>query len=198
MTRADLNFSDNNLNPCSLASVSHCEHVIHIYESDRALLATLEHFVVGGLRKGESVIVVATAEHTAALNEMLEAYGVQLESLRERLICLDAEQALAQFMVDGWPDERLFTSFVKDVVARATREGQRVRIFGEMVAILWEQGNDAATVRLEQLWNKFCHTGAFPLLCGYPKDGFKRKSSSIGEILAAHTKKINAMDWLSA
>lgn len=198
MIRTDLNHYHNRLNPCSLGSLSQSEHIIHIYENDRALLDTLEQFVVGGLRKGESVIAVATASHLAELNETLNSYGVDMGTLREHFFCLDAGQALAQFMLDGWPDERLFTSFVEDVMERATRDGRRVRIFGEMVAILWEQGNSAATVRLEQLWNKFCHTGAFPLLCAYPKSGFRRKSSSLGEILAAHTKLVNGMDWLSA
>ena len=35
-----------------------------------------------------------------------------------------------------------------------------MRIFGEMVALLWQQGNPAAALRLEALWNELAHDHA--------------------------------------
>lgn len=181
----------------SWGAISPCEHIVHIYEDDQDLLQTLEEFIVGGLRTGESVIAIATAEHLAELNERLNAYGVDVAQRRKYYTCVEAGEALSRFLVDGWPDEELFTEFVNDLVERASSDGRRVRAFGEMVAILWAAGNPRATIRLEQLWNKFCHNGAFPLLCAYPKNGFPEKSASIKEICAAHSKVIAAMDWLA-
>jgi hypothetical protein len=185
---------ENNL---SWESLSSCEHIVHIYENDEDLMETLEKFIIGGLRTGESVIAIATSEHLAEMNERLNAYGVDLAQLREHYICIDAEFALSKFLINDWPDEELFTEFVTDLVERASSDGRRVRAFGEMVATLWANGNKRATIKLEQLWNKYCHTGAFPLLCAYPKSGFQSKSASIKEICAAHSKVIAAMDWLT-
>ncbi len=50
---------------------------------------------------------------------------------------------------------------------------RRVRIFGEMVALLWEQGNQTAALRLEALWNELrSTTHPFSLLCAYPMSLF--------------------------
>jgi hypothetical protein len=66
-----------------------------------------------------------------------------------------------------------------------------VRAFGEMVALLWERGDQAATVRLEHLWNDFCRMQTLLLLCAYPRRGFPRHASeSITEFCAIYSKVI--------
>lgn len=181
----------------SWRTISPREHIVHIYEDDQSLLDVLEQFVVAGLSKGESVVVVATTKHLAEMNERLNAYNVSAAHLRHHYICLEAEKALSRFLIDGWPDAQLFNEFVNGILDQAGQSGRRVRVFGEMVAILWKAGNSRATIKLEQLWNKFCHTGAFPLLCAYPKGGFNSRSASIREICAAHSKVISSLDWLA-
>jgi hypothetical protein len=48
-----------------------------------------------------------------------------------------------------------------------------------------------ATVRLEQLWNKFCSNEAFCLFCAYPENGFTQDASeSLIHICSAHSKMI--------
>jgi hypothetical protein len=96
-------------------------------------------------------------------------------------------------MVRGWPDEDRFTQVVTDILTRARGDGRKVRAFGEMVALLWAQGNIAATVRLEFLWQKLCQSEGFSLFCAYPKAGFTRDlSDSITEICAAHSRVVAA------
>ena len=87
---------------------------------------------------------------------------------------MDAQETLSKFMVKGLPDEELFTQVVTGLLERARNGGRRVRAFGEMVAVLWSQGHNGATVRLEHLWHKFCQTEAFSLFCAYPRSGFTR------------------------
>lgn len=66
-----------------------------------------------------------------------------------------------------------------------------MRAFGEMVALLWERGDQAATVRLEHLWNDFCRMQTLLLLCAYPRRGFTRHASeSITEFCAIYSKVI--------
>ena len=82
-------------------------------------------------------------------------------------------------MVSGSPDPRLFNQVVGSLVAQLAEGGRGVRAFGEMVAILWEQGNRAAAVRLEELWNELQKTQTFALFCAYPIEGFSDDSGSI-------------------
>ncbi len=169
-----------------------CEHAVQIYENDGAFLEVLEEFVSGGLQMGESVIVIATPAHRDALEDRLCQQGLDLEAARsqDQYIPLDAEEALSKFMVNGWPDETLFKQLVNQLLVRARKNGQ-VRAFGEMVALLWAKGQNAATVGLEHLWSRFCEEEAFCLFCAYPKSGFTRDAdASIREICTTHSRVI--------
>ena len=92
-------------------------------------------------------------------------------------------------MINGWPVENLFMQTVTEVISLARGTNNRkVRAFGEMVALLWAQGCNGATVQLENLWNKFCETEAFCLFCAYPKSGFTQDiNRSIEHICSTHT-----------
>lgn len=177
--------------PIFWGEISPCEHAMQIYGDEDVFMDALEGFVGAGLRGGEAAIVIATPEHLQGLEKRLRARGVDLESARfeRRYLGLPAERILRDFMVDGWPDEERFHEVVSTLLARMQSNGRRVRAFGEMVALLWSQGNVAATVRLEHLWNKLCEKERFPLFCAYPKTGFTTDpTSSIRELCAAHTR----------
>jgi hypothetical protein len=171
--------------------IAPCEHLVQIYENEGVFLDTLEGFVSGGLKAGDSVILIATVTHLNALEGRLKANGLDVEAARrqDQYISLVAQEALAKFMVQDWPDDELFLQFVSDLLTRARRGGRKVRAFGEMVAVLWAQGATGATVRLEHLWQAMCQSEGFSLFCAYPKVGFTQNVvESINEICAAHTK----------
>ena len=69
------------------------------------------------------------------------------------------------------------TSSLNLLRAPAKSDVRRVRAFGEMVAVLWARGDQAATVRLEHLWHNLCQRHEFSLFCTYPKAGFTRNVS---------------------
>src|SRR5688572_32844167 len=52
---------------------------------------------------------------------------------------------------EGWPDDKLFTKFVTELITRAKKKVAKVRAFGELVASLWARGDQPATVRPEHL-----------------------------------------------
>jgi hypothetical protein len=173
--------------------IAPCEHVVQIYENDEGFLDLLTGFVSNGVNVGECAVVIATTAHLKALDERLAASGYAVPSLISgtQYIPLDAEETLAKFMVNDWPDESLFHKVIREVIMKAKGNSRKVRAFGEMVAILWAKGYVGATVRLEYLWNKFCENEAFCLFCAYPESGFTQDAAeSVMHICNAHTKMI--------
>lgn len=175
--------------------IAPCDHVLQIYESDDEFIETLEGFVTSGFRNGESVIIIATAEHLRALNERLRQQQWDLFSLtlQDQYIPVLTEDALGQFMINGWPDENLFYHLLTNLLLRARKRERRVRAFGEMVAVLWSKGHAGATVHLEHLWTQYCESEQFKLFCAYPKSGFTEDArESLAQICKCHSKTISS------
>ena len=172
--------------------IAPCEHLVQIYEDDQVYLDALEGFIAGGLRAGDGVIVIATQSHRDALDQRLLDRQIDLVAARARdqYISLDAVETLAKFMINGWPDEIVFEKVVSELLDRARKHG-RVRAFGEMVAIMWQQGFHGATVGLEHLWHRLCQKEGFSLFCAYPKSGFTDDARiSVKNICDTHSRII--------
>jgi hypothetical protein len=171
--------------------LSACDHCLQIYEDDAVFLDALEGFVAAGIRQGDAIILIATPPHLAGLEARLEASGfdVAAATRRNQYIALDAKATLASFMVDGWPDEGLFAKLVDDLLLRTRSPHRKVRAFGEMVALMWAEGQCGATVQLEHLWARLCARKSFSLFCAYPKTGFTEDAAdAIEQVCAAHSK----------
>ena len=175
------------------------DHVILVYEADAHLVDAVSRFVSTGLAAGEAAIVVATPPHREQLDARLRAHGVDLATAcaQGQYIALDAAETLAQFMVDGWPDAQRFADVVGDIIARTGSRYPHVRVFGEMVALLWAAGHGDATLHLEALWHDLLKTYTFPLLCAYPIRGFVKgaHAQQFLTICAAHSHVIPAESY---
>jgi hypothetical protein len=170
------------------------EHVLQIYDNKDAFIDTLASFVGTGINAGESVIVIACAEHKKQLEYKLRQHVLQLDTLKEdhRLTILDADETLEKLCRDGMPDEELFQKVISGQVNRARgKEGRTVRAFGEMVCLLSEKGNYAGTRKLEELWSRFCREEKISLYCAYPRSVFEEKGEEhLRDICSCHTKII--------
>lgn len=169
------------------------DHIVQFYEEDNHFLNTLEGFVGSGFLLGDSVIIIATATHLESLNERLRRQNFDLDHLikSHRYFPLDANETLSKFMVNNWPDEELFEKYISSLIAVASKDNKKVRAFGEMVAVLWAQGLNGATVQLEFLWHNLHNTKPFCLYCAYPKNGFTQcKNESVDSICNIHSKII--------
>jgi signal transduction histidine kinase len=173
-------------------------HVCQFYAEDDFLLDSIGRFVGTALGAGDSAIVIATKAHREGLAQRLSLRGLDTKAAikQGRYVCQDAAKTLSQFMRDGSPDARLFADVVGDLIAKAkTVAGSkhpRVTVFGEMVALLWAEGNSRAAIRLEQLWNELAKTHAFSLRCGYPIKDFHsaEHSASFLQICEEHSMVI--------
>jgi len=171
------------------------EHFVQFYETDEFLLDSVSGFIGAGLGAGAACIVIATKAHREALEERLQATGldVSIASTRGTYLSLDAGETLAMFMVDGLPEPARFAEVVGSLIERAVKGRRRVRIFGEMVAQLWTEGNQVAAIRMEALWNELHHTThSFSLFCAYPMHGFAGEGygEQFTEICQQHSQVI--------
>jgi hypothetical protein len=83
-------------------------------------------------------------------------------------------------MVNNMPDPLLFRSNAGDVIDRLCvgRKPCPIRAYGEMVDVLWQEGNSKGALRLENLWNQLASTYDFKLLCGYAAGHFNEETRS--------------------
>jgi PAS domain S-box-containing protein len=164
------------------------DHIVRFYEKDDFLLGEVSAFLSEGLQAGQAVIVIATPQHRADLEQRLHTV---LGRARVRYTALDAATMLSKFMVNDWPEERRFEEVLGNVIRQEGRNGLRpVRAFGEMVALLWADGKHEAAIRLEELWNDLSQTHSFSLFCGYPMKDFSREEdgSPFFRICKAHSQ----------
>ena len=185
--------------PMDWGDLGTSDHMILVYEADVHLVDAVSRFVSTGLAAGEAAIVIATPPHREQLDARLRAHGVDLATAcaQGQYVALDAAETLAQFMVDGWPDAQRFADVVGDIIARTGSRYPHVRVFGEMVALLWAAGHGDATLHLEALWHDLLKTYAFPLLCAYPIRGFVKgaHAQQFPTICAAHSHVIPAESY---
>jgi PAS domain S-box-containing protein len=149
-------------------------HFVRFYQDDVTLLTEVAEFIEHGLRAGGKAVVIATSDHATALQNQLKGLGSLKgkDQLLEHLVVLNADDTLTLFMVDDWPDERLFDCTVGSVVRDACASGTVVHAFGEMVAVLCSRGLYDAAVRLEELWSGLARECRFALFCAYPWQQF--------------------------
>ncbi|MCA1695194.1 MAG: MEDS domain-containing protein [Actinobacteria bacterium] len=184
---------DSELSPApENAEIDDHGHLVQFYEKDAYLAESVKDFVLAGLERGESAIIVATKEHRQTIDELLEASDLDIQELRNsgRFVLLDAGETLSRFMVDNEPEQALFSAAMGSVIARAAEAGRGMRIFGEMVAVLWDEGNVGGAIRLEELWNELAKVHPFSLLCAYPLRGFGTENEAFVRVCACHTRVI--------
>jgi signal transduction histidine kinase/ActR/RegA family two-component response regulator len=160
--------------PGDWADMGDTEHFVQFYEADGFLLNSLSGFIGGAINSGDGAVVVATKAHRDGLDELLRVNGLDVTNAiaSGKYVSLDAAETLSKFMVDGFPEAGRFNEVMGGVLTSVTDGRSRVRAFGEMVALLWAEGNYNAAIRLEELWNNLQKAHSFSLFCAYPMHGF--------------------------
>jgi hypothetical protein len=168
---------------------------VRFYEDATSLAKMVAVFVAEGLIAEQPAIIIATPEHRHAITQQLLAKSFDLDHLRSRhnLFLLDANETLATFMVDGMPNAERFEEVMLPIIDTACndRKDCLIRAYGEMVDVLWKDGQEAAAIRLEMLWNQLANTRKFSLLCGYSMGSFY-KGATFEDICHQHTHLVSA------
>ncbi len=159
-----------------LASAGPRDHIVQLYQDQQFLNRAVCRFAACALANGEGVILVPTAAHWAAFRPRLEAEGVDIDASQARgqLTVVDADELLPHFMRDAMPDAPVFLGLAGDVIAKARGDGRypKVRWWGEMVNVLWERGNVAASMALEDQFDRLAHEHEIAIFCSFVMDNF--------------------------
>jgi hypothetical protein len=152
------------------STVGSGEHVVHFYEHDVELVAGLCAYLAAAIRDGEAAIVIATQAHRRAFEAELEAQGIDIAQARVdgRFVSLDAAATMAAFVHEGRIDRDAFREVIGGLLRNAAAGVPAIRAYGEMVALLWEDGDVLAAIELEMLWNHLGRELPFSLYCSYP------------------------------
>ena len=159
-----------------LANASAPEHVVQLYQDQDFLNRAVCRFAGAALANGEGIILVPTQAHWKAIGARLQAEGVDVAAAQKRgqLTVIDADETLPRFMRNAMPDAPVFLGLAAEVVAKAHGGGsyQKVRWWGEMVNVLWERGDVAASMNLEDLFDQLAHKHDIAIFCSFLMDNF--------------------------
>jgi hypothetical protein len=168
------------------------DHAVRFYGDDGELSASVSAFLGQGLADGGSALVVATPAHRDAFAAALAGGAPRGSAARVagRLVMVDAAGMLDGFLAGGRLDHSRFRAAAGELVGRAAGAGAPVRIYAEMVALLWDEGQVTLALELEALWNDLAAQVPFSLLCGYPARlvSGQGDAGALGQVCRLHTR----------
>lgn len=128
-------------------------------------------FVEAGLRRGDNVLVIAGAKERDRLFERLAGGEFRPQALRDlgQLSVLDAEQITTQIVDGDLPEWAPFRNALAPILSRLLSH-RSTRVYSEIANVLWQAGNTAAAIRVEDFWNALARTYSFSLYCGFTMD----------------------------
>jgi hypothetical protein len=148
-------------------------HFAQLHRRSETLTGAVGQFVETGLRRGNGVVVIASALHTEEVFDRLAEERIDVGSFLRcgQLVVRDAQAMLDTIMRGGTPDEGAFRRAIASVLESVHAFGRPApRAYGEMVNLLWRAGQTAAALRLEGFWNELARLYPFGLFCGYMLD----------------------------
>jgi hypothetical protein len=159
-----------------LAEAAPRDHIVQLYQDQDFLNRAVCRFAAAALANGEAVILVPTRAHWQAFRPRLEAEGADVEAAQRngQLSVVDADELLPRFMREALPDAPVFLGLAAEVIGRARGSGRypQVRWWGEMVNVLWERGEVAASMNLEDLFDQLAHEHEIAIFCSFLMDNF--------------------------
>jgi hypothetical protein len=174
-------------------------HACQLYRDPSELVESVGVFAGSGLERGDAVVLIATPTHAEAFAKRLvrDGHDVERAQAAGQLTVLDANTLLGDVLREGAPDKNALQNRVEAVMQRPeVRDLGAVRLYGEMVSLLWQDGHAAAAIALDECWNELSRLHRFALFCAYevdPLDG-RTYDLPLHEIGRTHTDVLSTED----
>jgi anti-sigma regulatory factor (Ser/Thr protein kinase) len=171
------------------------EHVVQFYDQDGDLARAVGDYLSVAVIGGEVAIVIATEAHRRAFEAEMADAGVDVAQARRDglIIWLDAGETLSRFVRDGQVDPQGFRDVVGSLVRRVADTGREIKAYGEMVALLWDDGHVLGAIELEKLWNDLATELRFSLFCAYHAHSVagEDQADALHEVCRLHTAVVD-------
>ncbi len=155
-------------------------HVVQFYETERFLAGSVIDFLAAGLAAGQSAVAIATPAHREAFLAGLRRRDIDVDRAiaSGRLTLIDARETLASIMNGRVPDAAAFRRILGRLLTIAELRSSHpcTRAYGEMVDVLWKDGNAEAALKLEELWNAVSIEHPLALMCAYAMGNFSTEA----------------------
>ena len=152
------------------------DHIVQLYQDQEFLNGAVCRYIGAGVANGEGIMLFSTPTHWNAFRPRLEAEGVDVRAAQERgqLTVFDADELLSRFMRGAMPDPPTFNVVIRDIFGRARARGsyQKMRAWGELVNVLWERGDVAGSMNLEDLFDQLNKIVSIVMFCSFLMDNF--------------------------
>lgn len=155
-----------------LAEAPAGRHLAQFHRNAASLVNSAFEFLEAGVRRGQSVLVIAERDHLDQLLDRLAASKLHSKALTSsgQLGMMDAGQMVNEFLTDGLPDWSRFRASLGPVLTRMSPYGRGTRVYSDLAGLLWRTGRSDAAIRIEELWNKLAESYQFSLYCGFLMD----------------------------
>ena len=132
------------------------DHVVLFYRDEQELTERVSEYLLPAIQDGGVAIVVATPDHRRSFERYLAGADVDVAaaSARGAYLALDASETMRGFMVTDRPDPAGFWQAISPMLRQAAKAGRPVRVFGEMVSLLWDASLIDAAIEVEAMWNE--------------------------------------------
>jgi hypothetical protein len=160
------------------------------YEREAELSGAVAAFLAEALHAGDPVIVLATDAHVAAFRSALIELGVDVAAhLRQgNLVVGDAHEAVSRYFPAGRFEAERFDAEIGETIRALGDSGREVRVYGELVALLWDEGKVSEAIELEAAWNDLGRRLPFSLFCGYSAEALGSPGgASFNEVCDLHS-----------
>ena len=170
------------------------DHVVLFYRDEQELAERVSEHLLPAIQEGGVAIVVATPDHRRFFERYLADAGVDVAaaSARGAYLALDASETIRGFMVADRPDPAGFWQAISPMLQQAAKAGRPVRVFGEMVSLLWDASLIDAAIEVEAMWNELGGQYPFALLCAYSARlvSGDRDHDALAEVCRLHTAAV--------
>ena len=184
-----------------LADPGPAGHIVQLYQNAEFYSEAISHFAAEGLVRGESIIIVATAPNWENISARLTRKGFDIADLNQRgqLTLINADDTLQQFVQNNMPDAGIFKRLAHATIEKARADGKysHVRWWGEMVNVLYVNGNGRGSTALEELFDEVAHEESIAIFCSFLMDKYDPNiyDGPFGDICRTHSNVIPAENY---
>lgn len=167
------------------------EHLVQFYDTEDELVSAVVPYLADGLDADETVLVIASEPHRRAVEQRVAEAGTDLAAAiaAGAYAAVDAVSVLDYMRDDG--DGAIsaeeFDAAIGALVRRRLADGRPLRVYTEIVALLWDRGETRPAIALEELWNGLRDRDPFMLFCGYPGPAAPTEPEVMWEVCRAHS-----------